>query len=213
MLRVILLNYKRPENVKKIVFSLWKMFQKITVINNNPSYRLPYWGGELDVINNEKNYFCMERWIRCYEYPEEYKLILDDDILPSPSLVKNMVKADLPITGVYGKRGVSTANAYNELEDVWKSEEVDFIVGSIILVKQSVLNEIQSSLEKAGYPERGDDIIVSYLIKRRLQVPLKLTSGRFMFLPEGDVGLNKDINHFTKRWNMIKKFQNIGWTE
>jgi len=213
MLRVILLNYKRPENVKKIVFSLWKMFPKITVINNNPSYRLPYWGGELDVINNEKNYFCMERWIRCYEYPEEYKLILDDDILPSPSLVKNMVKADLPITGVYGKRGVSTANAYNELEDVWKSEEVDFIVGSIILVKQSVLNEIQSSLEKAGYPERGDDIIVSYLIKRRLQVPLKLTSGRFMFLPEGDVGLNKDINHFTKRWNMIKKFQNIGWTE
>ena len=213
MLRVILLNYKRPENVKKIVFSLWKMFPKITVINNNPSYRLPYWGGELDVINNEKNYFCMERWIRCYEYPEEYKLILDDDILPSPSLVKNMVKADLPITGVYGKRGVSTANAYNELEDVWKSEEVDFIVGSIILVKQSVLNEIQSSLEKAGYPERGDDIIVSYLIKRRLQVPLKLTSGRFMFLPEGDVGLNKDINHFTKRWNVIKKFQNIGWTD
>ena len=213
MLRVILLNYKRPENVKKIVFSLWKMFPKITVINNNPSYRLPYWGGELDVINNEKNYFCMERWIRCYEYPEEYKLILDDDILPSPSLVKNMVKADLPITGVYGKRGVSTANAYNELEDVWKSEEVDFIVGSIILVKQSVLNEIQSSLEKAGYPERGDDIIVSYLIKRRLQVPLKLTSGRFMFLPEGDVGLNKSKEHFTKRWNVIKKFQNIGWTD
>ena len=213
MLRIILLNYKRPENVKKIVFSLWKMFPKITVINNNPSYRLPYWGGELDVINNEKNYFCMERWIRCYEYPEEYKLILDDDILPSPSLIKNMVKADLPITGVYGKRGVSTANAYNELEDVWKSEEVDFIVGSIILVKQSVLNEIQSSLEKAGYPERGDDIIVSYLIKHRLRTPLKLTSGRFMFLPEGDVGLNKDIDHFTKRWNVIKKFQNIGWTE
>ena len=213
MLRIILLNYKRPENVKKIVFSLWKMFPKITVINNNPSYRLPYWGGELDVINNEKNYFCMERWIRCYEYPEEYKLILDDDILPSPSLIKNMVKADLPITGVYGKRGVSTANAYNELEDVWKSEEVDFIVGSIILVKQSVLNEIQSSLEKAGYPERGDDIIGSYLIRRRLQASLKLTSGRFMFLPEGDVGLNKDIDHFTKRWNVIKKFQNIGWTE
>ena len=56
MLRLIILNYKRPENVKKIVFSLWKMFPKITVINNNPEYRLPYWGGELDVINNEKNY-------------------------------------------------------------------------------------------------------------------------------------------------------------
>ena len=69
MLRVIILNYKRPENVKKIVFSLYKIFSKITVINNNPSYKLPYWGNGIDVINNDKNYFCMERWIRSYEYP------------------------------------------------------------------------------------------------------------------------------------------------
>ena len=34
-----------------------------------------------------------------------------------------------------------------------------------------------------------------------------------MFLPEGDVGLNKNNEHFIKRWNMIQKFQNIGWTD
>ena len=213
MLRLVILNYQRPENVKKIVFSLWKLFPRITVINNNPNYSLPYWGGDIDVINNNQNYFCMERWIRCFEYPEEYKLIIDDDILPSPKLIKNMLKSNLPITGVYGKRGVCTSNSYNELEDVWSDGEVDFLVGSIILVKQSVLNEIQTDLEKIGYPERGDDIIVSYLIKRTFQTSLKLTQGRFMFLPEGDVGLNKSKEHFTKRWNVIKKFQNIGWTD
>jgi hypothetical protein len=213
MLRVIILNYKRPENVKKIVFSLYKIFSKITVINNNPSYKLPYWGNGIDVINNDKNYFCMERWIRSYEYPEEYKLILDDDILPSSSLIKNMITSNLPITGIYGKRRVSTANAYNELEDVWSEGEVDFLVGSCIFIKQSILNEIQSDLEKIGYPERGDDIIISYLLKHRLQIPLKLTSGQFLFLPEGDVGLNKDSKHFAKRWNVIQKFQNIGWTD
>ena len=73
--------------------------------------------------------------------------------------------------------------------------------------------EIQFDLEKIGYPERGDDIIVSYLIKHKLQVPLKLTSGRFLSLPEGNVGLNKDDKHFIKRWNVIQKFQNIGWTD
>ena len=52
MLRIILLNYKRPDNVKKIVFSLRKFFPRITIINNNPEYQLPYWGGKLDVINN-----------------------------------------------------------------------------------------------------------------------------------------------------------------
>ena len=213
MLRIIILNYKRPENVKKIVFSLRKFFPRITIINNNPEYQLPYWGGKLDVINNDRNYYCMERWIRAYEYPEEYKIILDDDILPSPTLIKNMVKSGLPITGIYGKRGVDTASAYNELEDVWEPEEVDFIVGSCIFIKQSILNEIELDLKKIGYPERGDDIIVSYLIKRKIQAPLKLTQGRFAFLPEGNIGLNKDIDHFTKRWNVIQKFQNIGWTE
>ena len=183
------------------------------MINNNPNYSLPYWGGDIDVINNNQNYFCMERWIRCFEYPEEYKLIIDDDILPSPKLIKNMLKSNLPITGIYGKRGVNTSERYDQLEDVWSEGEVDFLVGSIILVKQSVLNEIQTDLEKVGYPERGDDIIVSYLIKRTFQTSLKLTQGRFMFLPEGDVGLNKSKEHFTKRWNVIKKFQNIGWTD
>ena len=213
MLRLVILNYKRPDNVKKIVFSLKKIFPKITIINNNPEYSLPYYGNGVDVINNQRNFFCMERWIRCFEYPEEFKLIIDDDILPSPQLIKNMLKSNLPIPGVYGKRGVSFATSYNELEDAWSVGNVDFLVGSIILVKQSVLNEIQTDLEKMGYPERGDDIIVSYLIKRTFQTSLKLTQGQFMFLPEGDVGLNKSKEHFTKRWNVIKKFQNIGWTD
>jgi len=213
MLRLVILNYKRPDNVKKIVFSLKKIFPKITIINNNPEYSLPYYGNGVDVINNQRNFFCMERWIRCFEYPEEFKLIIDDDILPSPQLIKNMLKSNLPITGIYGKRGVSFATSYNELEDAWSVGNVDFLVGSIILVKQSVLNEIQTDLEKMGYPERGDDIIVSYLIKRTFQTSLKLTQGQFMFLPEGDVGLNKSKEHFTKRWNVIKKFQNIGWTD
>ena len=213
MLRLVILNYKRPDNVKKIVFSLKKIFPKITIINNNPEYSLPYYGNGVDVINNQRNFFCMERWIRCFEYPEEFKLIIDDDILPSPQLIKNMLKSNLPITGIYGKRGVSFATSYNELEDAWSVGKVDILVGSIILVKQSVLNEIQTDLEKMGYPERGDDIIVSYLIKRTFQTSLKLTQGQFMFLPEGDVGLNKSKEHFTKRWNVIKKFQNIGWTD
>ena len=213
MLRIIILNYERPENVEKIVFSLKKYFPKITVINNNPTYKLPYLAGEIDIINNEKNYFCMERWIRAYEYPEDYKLILDDDILPSPTLIKNMLKSKLPFTGIYGKRGVSNATNYLELKDVWKSEEVDFIVGCCILVKQSLLNEIESSLHKIGYPERGDDIIISYLVKRKMEAPLKLVSGKFMFLPEGDVGLNKHQDHFSMRWNVVQKFKNIGWTD
>ena len=168
MLRLIILNYKRPENVKKIVFALWKVFPNITIINNNPDYQLPYWGGGLDVINNDRNYFCMERWIRCFEYPEEYKIILDDDILPSITLIKNMVKSNLPITGIYGKRGVNTANAYNELEDVWKPEEVDFIIGSCIFS-----SPLRCTINNIGnYHRYANRVLINHWLGR--STPLRL---------------------------------------
>jgi hypothetical protein len=91
MLRVMVLNYKRPANVNKIIAAYKNKFP-ITVINNNPSDPFPVMGTNIDVINNDTNYKCMERWIRCYEYDEPYKLVLDDDLLPSIDTIKRMYK-------------------------------------------------------------------------------------------------------------------------
>ena len=52
MLRIILLNYKRPNNVKAICDTLSKNF-KITVVNNNPNVSFSH--DKVDVINNTKN--------------------------------------------------------------------------------------------------------------------------------------------------------------
>ena len=73
MLRVILLNYKRPENVRQIVLSLWNMFPRITVINNNPDKRLPYWGGDVDVIYIEQRVPIT----RASDQTENIKLIIE----------------------------------------------------------------------------------------------------------------------------------------
>ena len=68
--RILLLNYKRPDNTEKIV-KAFKNFYPITVINNNPDKPFPI--SDVDVINNNVNYKCMERWVRCFNYPEEFK--------------------------------------------------------------------------------------------------------------------------------------------
>ena len=52
----------------------------------------------------------MDRWVRCFHYPEKFKLILDDDILPHKTLIDKMIKLNEPITGIYGKSGVTKAN-------------------------------------------------------------------------------------------------------
>ena len=208
--RILLLNYKRPDNTEKIV-KAFKNFYPITVINNNPDKPFPV--SDVDVINNDVNYKCMERWVRCFNYPEEFKLILDDDILPHKTLVDKMIKLNEPILGIYGKSGVINAKSYLELKDHWCIDStVDFLVGAVIMVKQNVLNVIRQKIIDVGYPERGDDIMVSYWIKQALNLKkLKTVSGKILNLPEGTVGLNKNPEHFLMRWNVVKKFKNLTW--
>ena len=91
----------------------------------------------------------MERWVRCFDYDEPYKLIVDDDLMPHPSLVKKMYSKQLPIVGVYGKSGVESANSYQQLTDHWNEDaKVDFIVGAITLVKQSALSLLRKDIDK-----------------------------------------------------------------
>ena len=214
MLRIVVLNYKRPDNIHKILLAYKDKFP-ITVINNNPSEPFPVVGGTVDVINNDTNYMCMERWLRCYEYPEPYKLVLDDDLLPSIDTIKRMYKKNKPMVGVYGKSNVDKATNYSDLIDHWCVDaDVDFLVGSAVLIKQSALDSIKDDLVKIGYPERGDDIIVSYLVRNKGNInKLSTVSGKILNLPEGSVGLNKDSTHFVKRWNVLQNFKNIGWTD
>ena len=219
--RIILLNYKRPDNVLQIV-KAFEGHYPITIINNNPddTVRLPpidlKSGKEyisIDIINNKTNLRCMDRWIRCFQYIEDYKLILDDDILPSKTLVEKMLKLNQPIVGIYGKSGVVNAGSYLDLNDHWCVDaDVDFLVGSVILVKQNVLNLIREKIINVGYPMRGDDILVSYWIKQVLRLrTLKTVSGKILNLPEGNVGLNKNPEHFLMRWNVVEKFKNLTW--
>ena len=80
------------------------------------------------------------------------------------------------------------------------------------MVKQNILNLIQQKIIEAGYPERGDDIMISYWIKQVLRLrTLKTVSGKILNLPEGNVGLNKNPEHFLMRWNVVEKFKNLTW--
>ena len=221
MVRLIILNYKRPDNVLKIV-KTFEGFYPITIINNNPHEHIQLPGIDvksgknykpIDIINNKNNLKCMDRWVRCFQYPEKFKLILDDDILPHKNLIDKMLKLNTPITGIYGKSGVINSNSYQELKDHWCVDDyVDFLVGAVILVKQDVLNLIRDKIINAGYPERGDDIMISYWIKQALKLKtLKTVSGKILNLPEGEVGLNKNPEHFLMRWNVVEKFKNLTW--
>ena len=206
MLRIIVLNYKRPENVKAICDTFHRSVP-ITVINNNPNQPFYYRSRKVEVINNNENKYCIERWLRCYDYPEPYKLILDDDLMPSPLLIQKLKRKDLPIVGIYGKSGVKQAKKYRDLKDHWsKHSHVDFLVGSVIMVKQEALEAIKDELLTYKHLTRGDDIVVSYLIKKQYKLDsLDTVVGKVLNLPEGEVGLNRDPEHYKLRWEVLQQ--------
>jgi len=210
-IRVIVLNYKRPENVFKII-SAYKNVFPITVINNNPSEPFPFYGQPVDVINNHKNYYCMERWIRCFEYSEPFKFIIDDDLIVHPEDILRMKTLDQTIVGIYGMSNAAKASSYSDLDPHWcVHATVDFLVGSGILVKQNDLDKIFNKIDKVGFPERGDDIIISALLKLAPGCKLKTVPAKVLNLPEGEHSLNKNPNHFLMRWKVVEKFKKIAW--
>lgn len=208
--RVIILNYLRWGNVNAIVSALHP-YCKITVINNLAGHN--YSNENADVINNDSNKKCMVRWHATYDYPEPYKLILDDDILIHPTSILKLLDNCEHITGIMGYKGVNTANNYFELSRVFNEEdEVDFLVGSAIMVKQSSMNKIKEKVTKIPFMVRGDDITVSYFLRNEFETKLKTTSCKIKLLPEKDTGLNLFKDHFKLRWNVIEKFKKLGWT-
>ena len=74
------------------------------------------------------------------------------------------------------------------------------------MVKQDSLNKIHESILKYRETQRGDDILVSYAIKKAYNLKhLPTISGKVLNLGEGDVGLNKHPDHFSMRWEVLQE--------
>jgi hypothetical protein len=209
MLRIIVLNYKRPDNVRAICDAFHRTVP-ITVINNNPYETFEYRSRKVTVINNDSNKYCIERWLQCYNYTEPFKLILDDDLVPSPLLIQKLKRRNQPLIGIYGKSGVDKAKKYNDLRDHWcNNSRVDFLVGSVLMVKQEALDAIKEDLLTFKGLKRGDDIVVSYLVKKYYKLEnLDTVIGKVLNLPEGNVGLNRHPDHFKLRWEVLQQCLN-----
>ena len=209
--RIIILCYKRWGNVDLMIKAL-HTYYPITVINNLAGHT--YSNENAEVINNDSNKFCMERWLRCYEYKEPFKVVLDDDILISPRTVEKLINNCVHIVGIFGYSSVNRSKNYFELERFWNERgRVDFLVGSVICVRQSSLDAVKKELLEYGLPKRGDDIILSYLIKHRFRLDhLPTIGGQYLNLPEYEVGLNRQSDHFELRWQVIENFKKLGWT-
>ena len=210
---VVLLNWKRPENLKKVIESIKKQ-KKVDVTihlwNNNIDDDTFF---DVDMqIDSDKNYICISRWWMASAADTEYIMTLDDDImLDDDYAIHQLISVHrayptLPdlIVGPYGRDFGSLG--YNGPDTNFKMVEedtrVDIIKGRCMLMKRELLNKVTMQ-----QPGACDDIYINSFSSHRI-VPGNL-KGCFKDLPEGKEALSNITDHYTKRNECARKYFNL----
>ena len=210
--QLIILNYKRLDNVLRIVYA-FQRFMPIVVVNNGNKTKMDI--SKVLFHNNEENKWCIARWYWANKSKFKYSIILDDDILPTKhcllTLRKTIEKYPTSLVSIYGKNNLKDAKSYKELKDVWcVDRDVDIAVGSCVAVDNDSLRAVFDDYIKPwGTIKRGDDILVSLSMSHFYKNKHKTISTEVTLLPEKDVGLNTYTNHEELRWKVVEDFQNL----
>ena len=234
MITILLMNYKREENLPRIISDLRNQSIRCEIFlwNNAPT---PFHHEEVDwVVNSSKNVRCWARWSMAQFATNDWIMTLDDDLTlgDSESLAYLLEQANRYYKagrafGLFGvqyngdkkyqrpkeKQGVrKDANIHHDLPE--RNTPVDIIKGRCFLFRKEDLKALPHTPDHAI--ESGDDLVASYyLAKRRPRHHLLIgnMSDRIVELPGGQDEMALSA---TGDWNEIRSeitthyFQHLG---
>lgn len=172
---ILLLNYKRPHNTRTLLPYLIAMDEvgQIIVSNGAPEWRVEWDHPKITIWNdyaNNSEYGAARRFITpisIMEYP--YILSLDDDLLPSHTLVKYLLELVIKEPkGIYGPYGrICNKNGY------WIRNHNDaniVLTGLAIMGREVIANFQNHWLDWRDYLRdthgNGEDIIFNHVFKK-----------------------------------------------
>lgn len=203
----ILLNWKRPENLHKVIKSIRSQSIDIDIwLWDNSNKNEPF---DVDLrINSSKNLKCFPRWCLASMINTKYFFVIDDDLLINDKHVikdckyifEKQNEPDL-IIGNYGVVLNTEMNYFDSLHT--NSCEVnincDVIKGRFMFMQRSLLHNVNLQRDFTC-----EDIKVSSVSKNKL-IPAMLKD-RFTNLKEGNEALYKQEGQKDKRQKAIDKY-------
>ena len=167
MLTAIVLNWKRPQNMPRILDSLRQsdLVTEIIVWNNNPETVFTA-GNDIIVVNTSRDLGLNTRFAAALLARNDAILFLDDDMVLAPDKIEqlylNWKETPDVCHAAYGRR--CGAGPYNKV-DAWG--EVDVVLTKAVIVhrgiclRATVNTQILSDLP--GRPDgNGEDILLSF---------------------------------------------------
>ena len=163
---VVLLSWRRPENLQQIVGALRKnpLVKEVIIWNNNPEITLK--SDEAIIINSAHNFLCLARY--CLVPLTKHPLIWfqDDDLLISAEQLDAIVSAySMAPDRIYGCRGRNLIQG--RYAPVIVYGECDIILGQSMLFHKKLFYEVAATFYALDSIERADDIAFSLLCRRK----------------------------------------------
>lgn len=216
---VVIANYMRPKNVRRLIQTLSEQTVKPTIFvwDNSPEQNFNdpriSW-----LIRSSRNAQCSPRWWMASHAATEFVLIHDDDLLPSHPriLARTLDAAAETAPFAVGASGVIMRSHLG----YWQSRHVGLRAtyldedARVDIVKGSYFCCATIQLAGVGYLELDaeDDIAVSARLGRGIEQPhmvLAELQSNFDLLLEGEYSRKKRANHRTARdgarWRYFKK--------
>jgi len=219
---IILLNYKRPQNIPIILKAVRSQTVKSTVFlwnNGDADVNSPLIDRYEEV---QENIGCMARWKLAMEATTPYVMNLDDDLcFERDDVIESIVRCldrqtvSDRIIGAFGKIILKEDQTYTDtmgINDLYrknllKDTAVDLIKGRIMALNAEALKSKLSLSDLEPFCE--DDIIINGLLANRRRrhhlVPFVLR-GAFRDLPDYSSGLVSRKDHFERRNATFKKY-------
>jgi hypothetical protein len=210
MATALLLNWKRPENMRKVVKSIREQTVNVKIFlwNNNAEDKTDY---KVDVqINSSQNFFCWPRWLMGSLSETEFIFTLDDDLkLARKTFIKDCIDmcGQLPNDAIIGVTGV----VLDKRKDYWGSKHimqsngkhdvsVDIVKGRFMFMRKLFLDKITL---KYG-SDRGEDIYISSFSENKV-IPA-MSYGAWENLPEGKEALFAQPEHYSLRQQAVNDY-------
>lgn len=206
---VVITNYARPTNVRRLIDVLYRQTIKPTIFVWNNSLSEDFGNARVDwVVRSSRNARCSPRWWMASHADTDFVIIHDDDLLPShPKVIAwTLDAATKTLPFAVGVAGVITSSHLG----YWQSRHVGLRAtrverdARVDIVKGCYFCCPTSQLAEVGYLELDaeDDIAVSAKLGRGLEQPhlvLAEIQKHFELLPEGEYARKNRANHRAAR--------------
>lgn len=168
-LTVVLLSYKRPQNIKPIVRAALKckFVSKVVVQNNNPDIDIRPWvrvdDHRLAIYNSPSRQGAGARWEVALSHWSQYYLAIDDDVFLFPRQIARLFEqliADPSVPhGVSGVRGTMPIHRQESTVDVL--HQLYFATREHVWRFHGLLEALKPE-DYAVAQHYGDDVVISH---------------------------------------------------